>query len=1803
MSNATVGTPAHAYAVDSAGNYLRDEQGQPIVVPLPGSNPQHGEAVPAMLNAMQQSQQAFQVSQMQAQQALQKQWQEQQLEMQRTWQKQMQDQMLQNQKLLEAMAAGHSKADSTEAKLKQAQHALSNLTPLTGDKPEERNSEWINYDSKLKDILSAISPAVLKIVTEGGFSNETEEEKEAYRKIDTALLPSFRSTLKGTAATVAEQVVKRDGTDLVKGYKALKEYAAGSGLLPQFLNLQALMNIPQKMKSHKSVAELFGDVHKAVRSIDPKSLTPDAIALSILTSHLSSDYADLGPEILKKGSLATAQELLVAREVSLRVQNGSRGSATHKILTYNKTEKQKPDRRCSICKKMGHKAEKCWWNSDKKGKGKGKSTKNSSEAADRKRDRSYSGSERRSRSRERTPRRTRQDRRENSQGSLPSLSRYVSRSRGGEVYSFNCTYELLHSLEKGQDEAKTKAHQPKENTSKSGQPSTKNKHSKRKIAKLRLKSVRTQNRAATHRAEQPIVEAIVDSGAQVHASDNAGYFKELGEKCTIVCAGGEEVPGDARWGIFHENSLGMTEGLYHPRIGKTFVSVPTIQSEGGEATFPPPRGVEITLQGERQKGTANKDNLPAIEVEFYIDTRRSIHSMTSKKSSETQNEAESTNKRETQAERDIRMEHEASGQSTILPKGMKCFGCMVGCDVGKTAAKKARPEKYEATAPGQRWQIDFKGPFDPKTRSLFGNTHQMGAMDDWDAVPMLIPLKTTKDAPEGLQKLCRYRRAPDEVRTDNGPEFQTKEWAATLKELGIEVNSFSPPYTPTRNSKIERFWRTSTNKVRAMLQGVDKRLTDLCYMAVAYLYTLRERTFKQDDGTKVKMTPYERRHRRKPPSSRKLKRFGCLVFAYQFEQQNKLLDKWRPGVFVGYSPKGAAWLYVSYNEKGEIVLAESAHLKFVQELLVANVEHLKDPRLVTQLKNAREERVDGVKIEAPYNTADWLEEFGEQKPAGTKENHENTHPQEEQTGSTDHGKTEQKLTAATELGEFPVCVKENSTQGTSKAGETEPGKSDQPPTLTGPQGDRKVTRSRTADSTENEHETERSSVENSSEEDHTEDKPARGRSKEKRPRGRPPGSKNKSPRRKSQETPKAKRPRGRPPGSKDKKPRKAKTSRDAARILAFRERVYRATSVSSTRTSDTDAARSASQNSNRPKKRKKTNHVDALARDTVPESQRRHGTISRREATRGPEADKWAEADRKEIKGMIEKQVWREVTEADKELLKTQKPIRCHMVRARKRCGTRKSRLVADGSTQKVPGSETYAPAPTMVSMRCQMVHTAQNNWELGGCDVSQASLKATLPEPQPIRLPEEVLKEGENPVKVAEKAIYGLKKSPRAWNLKSRTKLKSWGWIESPKEAGVFFKYNPGKQLIGILVCYVDDIIVSGESKELVRETVNKVIREWGATRMKIHEQVKGSETIKSFEFVGTDMDMQVTAKPNGEKKITKLKFHGTKRVQRILAKYGYEDIRRKNVPAVSRHREEWKARAKDQPKSRKACEMHFTDLEVSETETETEPETLKRDSKSKKGQTTPYNAKALIGDLVYLMISCRPDICESTLAAARCPYRSIQKKMLEQVCGYLRKNPTIGVEWTENTWKEQQEQYSEYIYPKLLPPLHTFADASFGGCPTTGRSTTGILVTYYGTPVQWKSTRQKIVTLSTPHSETVATSDGIQLSQGLAFTERLMAPRQDGHAQTCPVLVDNQPSVTQMKSDLNTTSNKHYDLRLKFVCELSEAVVKVPTGKMRADGLTKVVSEEILAMLLKPKPPQADKKKAGKKTVHFNM
>ena len=64
-------------------------------------------------------------------------------------------------------------------------------------------------------------------------------------------------------------------------------------------------------------------------------------------------------------------------------------------------------------------------------------------------------------------------------------------------------------------------------------------------------------------------------------------------------------------------------------------------------------------------------------------------------------------------------------------------------------------------------------------------------------------------------------------------------------------------------------------------------------------------------------------------------------------------------------------------------------------------------------------------------------------------------------------------------------------------------------------------------------------------------------------------------------------------------------------------------------------------------------------------------------------------------------------------------------------------------------------------------------------------------------------------------KALYGLKSAPKAWAQHLASVLKSLGWERSVLDECVFFKRNTTKKdtfpISGIIVAYVDDLIVSG--------------------------------------------------------------------------------------------------------------------------------------------------------------------------------------------------------------------------------------------------------------------------------------------------------------------------------------------------------------------------------------------------------
>ena len=796
---------------------------------------------------------------------------------------------------------------------------------------------------------------------------------------------------------------------------------------------------------------------------------------------------------------------------------------------------------------------------------------------------------------------------------------------------------------------------------------------------------------------------------------------------------------------------------------------------------------------------------------------------------------------------------------------------------------------------------------------MFNNRTILGAIDEFDRFPMVIPLPSSSNVPEGLRKLTRYFRPPDAIRTDNGPEFQTIAWGKVLADLRIGINDFAPPYTPTKNSRIARFWRTAAGKVRAMMHGVDERVTDIAYMAAAYLYAIRARKFR---GEQDLVSPNERRLKRKPNTA-KLRRFGTLCFVHDFLVTNKHVPRWTAAIFLGYTPKGSSFLVGRWNKKGEFVLAESGHVKFLEQYKVSRLEHLKDPLLCDLIAQAEEDELVTDIMEAPWGTGHFLREL---KAAPTD--------------APGPSSSLIPVLAESEISSVALDCEPKSVVAQPPPGDTGTRSTSPPRALGG-----------------NAHAEARPAI--------TDGSPSRGQT---------PGgtSEDSAAERHDSEILAAPRKRGRPRGSKDTKPRKPRKSRDAARVLALHVREFRRVCAA----------------------KKKIQYVDAQARDSVPANERRSGPISRKEATKGPEAQLWAAADAAEMAGLRRKKVWREVERSrDSQILKT-RPTRCHMIRVRKRCGRRKSRLVADGSTQGLDKEETFSPTPTIASMRAQLVHACQHNWDIDGADVTQAFLCATLPQARLIQLPQEVLQDGESPVKIAERALYGLQEAPRAWNLEVHDKLVSWGWIALPRERGVYYRLDSDGNLAAMLVCYVDDIIATARKPKIstdptAKSYIDQLNAEYGTTRMAIAEtKLDNGDTRHSFDFVGVDIDITYRPIASGEKHIVGLKFKGERRVRKILQKYGFENARPKATPAVDRHRVLWREAIVKAEKG----EPLDIDSETEPTDRIPLPPDIESEAEPC-GESAPTGllpVRPLLGELIFLCGASRPDLSEAAGSAA---------------------------------------------------------------------------------------------------------------------------------------------------------------------------------------------------------------------------
>ena len=149
-----------------------------------------------------------------------------------------------------------------------------------------------------------------------------------------------------------------------------------------------------------------------------------------------------------------------------------------------------------------------------------------------------------------------------------------------------------------------------------------------------------------------------------------------------------------------------------------------------------------------------------------------------------------------------------------------------------------------------------------------------------------------------------------------------------------------------------------------------------------------------------------------------------------------------------------------------------------------------------------------------------------------------------------------------------------------------------------------------------------------------------------------------------------------------------------------------------------------------------------------------------------------------------------------------------------------KARLVAKGYVQRhgIDFDEVFAPVARIETIRLLINLAAAHNWEIHHLDVKTAFLHGELKEVVYVKQPEGFEVEGsESKVYKLNKALYGLRQAPRAWNHKLNSIMRELQFVKCSKEPSVYRRLVQDDLLV--VAVYVDDLFITGSNVQHIVE------------------------------------------------------------------------------------------------------------------------------------------------------------------------------------------------------------------------------------------------------------------------------------------------------------------------------------------------------------------------------------------------
>ena len=488
------------------------------------------------------------------------------------------------------------------------------------------------------------------------------------------------------------------------------------------------------------------------------------------------------------------------------------------------------------------------------------------------------------------------------------------------------------------------------------------------------------------------------------------------------------------------------------------------------------------------------------------------------------------------------------------------------------------------------------------------------------------------------------------------------------------------------------------------------------------------------------------------------------------------------------------------------------------------------------------------------------------------------------------------------------------------------------------------------------------------------------------------------------------------------------------------------------------------------------------------------------QAQASPQSEFWKAAMDEEMASLHANGTW-ELVDAPRGV----RPVGTRWVFALKRDGHGnvvrfKARLVAKGFMQRegVDYNETFAPVSKYTSVRVLLALAAAHGWDVQQLDVKTAFLQGDLQEEVYVQQPAG-FEDGTSRVCLLRKALYGLKQAPRAWHEKLHAELSKLGYQVSTADPGLYVcdKEEAGRRVC--LLVYVDDMLLVSPSADAVAEAKAALLGVFDARDM-------GAVC----DFVGMRVERDLVAGT--------ITISNERLINDLLSKFGMEVANSRQVPMA--------------------------------------PDLVLRRSEGAELDQGRYQYSSLVGGLLYLATTVRPDISYAVGVLSKfmsCPTVS-HWRAAKAVLRYLAGTSRVGI-----------------TYGASPAVLHGFCDADYARDVDTRKSTTGFVFTMAGGAVSWSSKRQPTVAASTTEAEYMAASAAVKEALWL---RKLLADLGVPVA-TVPISCDSNGALALLHNPVISERSKHIDVHHHFVRErvaLGQVGFKyVSTAANAADMLTK--------------------------------